>query len=102
MKKPNDTKRPNTHSGKETRERKRNYRYVWVSKPLVVVPDPELPGVKKIIPLPVGKTYWPSKGSKLSRKDRRAADRALEKTIRKENKKADERNQDCSSSTKGS
>lgn len=57
MKKPNDMKRPNTHSGREDKQRRLNLRYFWVSKPLITVPHPEMPEVKLVIPVDRGITY---------------------------------------------
>lgn len=57
MKTPNDTKRPNTHSGREDRERKRNYKYIWLS--YVVVPMKTKAGLVQDVW--VGRTYTPNK-----------------------------------------
>lgn len=61
MKQPNDKKRPNTNSGKETRERKGNQKYIWVSKRILEVPvfnpDGSLTNIKQMVAERTGHTY---------------------------------------------
>ncbi len=61
MNKPNDKKRPNTDSGKETRDRKRNQKYLWVSKRILEVPvlnpDGSLTNIKQMVAERHGRTY---------------------------------------------
>lgn len=61
MKQPNDKKRPNSDTAAETRERERNYKYLWVSKRLFEVPvfndDGSLTNIKQIVVEKKGHTY---------------------------------------------
>jgi hypothetical protein len=70
MRTPNDRKRPNTKGSAETRERKRNLNYIWVSKKIhaidypVVAPDGSLTLVKKFVAEQKGKTFNVGKNKK--------------------------------------
>jgi hypothetical protein len=61
MKKPNDIKRKRTDSGAETRDRKRNYKYIHVSKRILEVPvfaaDGSLTNIKQMVAEKRGRTY---------------------------------------------
>lgn len=72
MRKPNDKKRPNTNSGKETRDRKRNQKFIWVSKRILEVEVPGLPGVQTVIAEPKGRTYRPHTDSLAMRSSKKA------------------------------
>jgi hypothetical protein len=71
---PNDKKRPNTDSGAETRERKWNQNYIWVSKRILEVPvfnpDGSLTNIKQTVAEKHGRTYtYPMPGKPNSRED---------------------------------
>jgi hypothetical protein len=73
MKQPNDKKRPNSNTAKETRERERNYKYIWVSKRLFEVPvfndDGSLTNIKQIVVEKKGHTYVRPEPKQLSKRD---------------------------------
>jgi hypothetical protein len=80
MKKPNDIKRKRTDSGAETRERKRNQKYVWVSKRILEVPvfaaDGSLTNIKQMVAEKHGRTFV-SAGGRPSKKAFRKQNKGL-------------------------
>lgn len=73
MKMPNDKKRPNTNSDKETRERKGNQKYIWVSKRILEVPvmnpDGSLTNIKQMVAERYGRTFKREVPKQLSKRD---------------------------------
>lgn len=73
MKKPNDKKRPNSNSGAEIRQRKRNFKYLWVSKKILEVPvigeDGTLTNIKQLVVEKKGRTYRRQAQKPMSKRD---------------------------------
>lgn len=79
MKTPNDKKRPNTNSGAEETRRRKERKYVWVSKRILEVPvfaaDGSLTNIKQTVAEKRGRTYVNLNPKKMSKKERRALDK---------------------------